>query len=122
MMGSMGKTEEQERHQHGGGFSSGLFWGAILGALGMFMFATKKGGRLRTYLQEHGHGVLSELEEIYEELEEKGETNRLIQSPKKDRSERKESTKEKDVSHIESLQAHGRNVVRYFTRSGRPMR
>lgn len=120
MADSMGKAEGHEKNRHGGGFASGLFWGIILGVFGMFMFATKRGKKLREYFREHGQGILQELEEIYAELEEKDVTKRLPESTKKDQF--KEAKKEKDLSHIQRLQEHGRNVVRHFTRSGKPLK
>lgn len=121
MKNNMGK-EIEPKSQPGGSFASGFFWGIILGFLGMFVFATKRGKKLRDYFQEHGEGILQELQEIYTELEEKDTINKLPESTKKVQSELQEIPRKKDLSHIQKLQEHGRNVVRHFTRSGKPLK
>ncbi len=121
-MGSMEKEERYEKHQHGGNFASGFFWGIILSFLGMFVFATKRGKKLRDYFQEHGEGILQELEEISDELEENEVTKKLPETTKKSQPKREEAVKEKDISYIKRLQEHGRNVARHFTRSGKPLK
>lgn len=120
----MKKDTFRERHRRESGFASGMFWGAALGAAGMFFFATKKGRKLRDYLSKHGHRILEELEEIYEETEEKVATKKLPQPKKKSSIKKKEAkTKAQDLSHIKKLQERGREAAgRFFTRGGRALK
>lgn len=112
--------DKLDRIDNRSSFSSGFFLGAILGAAGIFLFASKKGKKLREYLREHGQGILEDLEEIYEEVQEKEFTQGKIDAPKA--QIQPEPGKEKDLGHIKKLQERGRDAVRFFKRDGKALK
>lgn len=121
----MAKDEPREYRRRESGFASGLFWGVALGAAGMFLFATKKGEKLKDYLKEHGQKILEDFEEIYEETEGiKRPTKELSKPKKKELSAEKENkSKKQDLGHIEKLQERGRKAAgRFFTRKGKTLK
>lgn len=66
-------TEDKiERKSHGSSFFNGLALGVALGAVGFFLFGTKKGRRVKEKLLDGSRKVLKELEENAEKWEEKG--------------------------------------------------
>lgn len=123
-LSDMKKDTSREYHRKESNFTSGLFWGAALGAAGMFLFATKNGKKLRDYLKENGQYVLEELEEIYEEIDGKEKVKKLPQPKKKPAVKKKEvKTKTQDLSHINKLQERGRKAAgNFFTRGGKSLK
>ena len=115
----MTKTHQDGNHRQETGFSAGLFWGALLGAVGMFLFATKKGQKLQQFLREHGERALEEIEEIYEEAEASRKDGEAEELPK---LESETGPKTKTIGHIAKLQERGRKVARYFTRAGKVLK
>lgn len=116
---------EQHNHRNESNFVSGLFWGAALGTAAMFLFGTKKGRKFKKYLTEHGHNILEELEEIYEETEGgKKVVKKLKEASKKSKAKSKEiDSATKDINHIAKLQERGRKAARkFFTRSGKKLK
>lgn len=110
-------TDESRRRESG--FASGLFWGTAMGAIGMFLFGTKRGRKIREYLKEHGGKLLDELEETYAVIEDKHHALSFLgegkQAPEKKRGPM--------VSPIASLQERGRKAARhFFTRGGRALK
>jgi gas vesicle protein len=120
----MKKDTFREYHKKESSFASGLFWGAALGAAGIFLFATKKGKKLRNHLKKHGNKILEELEEIYEEAEEKVEAKKLPQPEKKSAAKKKTAkAKTQDLNHIKKLQERGRKAAsNFFTRGGKALK
>lgn len=120
----MAKARPVDYQRKESGFAQGLFWGAALAASGMFLFATKRGKKLRDYLKKHGSLILEELEEIYEEKEGvKAETQKLPKSKKTESKDKETKAKKLDLSHIQKLQERGREAAgRFFTRGGRALK
>lgn len=120
----MKKDTSREYHSKESSFASGLFWGAALGAAGMFLFATKKGKKLRNYFKKYGHQILEDLEEIYEETEDKIRAEKLLEVAKQPSAKKKEIKPEsQNLSHIEKLQERGRKAAgRFFTRGGKMLK
>ncbi len=135
----MSKIRHHESPRKESHFTTGFFWGIVFGAIGVFLFGTKKGNKLKKYLSEHGEKVFEEFEEFYERVQ-KGDVGiRKLEGPKikpkkttkkqdKMRSEKKEpqltsKPQSSDVSHISKLQERGRNVAtKFFTRGGKTLR
>lgn len=118
----MAKDSPREYKRKESSFTSGLFWGAALGTAGMFLFGTKRGRKVKDYLRQHGHKVLEELEEIYEETEGERKPAKELPQPQKKTADKK-GTKKQDVSHIKKLQLRGREAAgRFFTRGGKSLK
>jgi len=118
---TMVKNVSNQYDRKDSGFTSGFFWGAALGAIGMFLFGTKKGRNIREYMSQHGGKFLEEFEEFYEEVEEQGNVAADdSKSKKKKITKRLGAGKKQDLNHIKSLQERGRKAAkRFFTRSGK---
>jgi len=110
-----------------------LFWGLILGTAGMFLFATKRGHKLKQFLSEHGRSFLDELEEFYNEFESQSIPEKKLESLKVEKQpakKKKQSRVKKivdesamDISHIAKLQERGRKATRrFFSRKGKKLR
>lgn len=115
-------TDPDSRYQtKGAGFTSGFFWGLILGTIATFFFATPRGRKLRQYLGDHGQQFLEELEEFYTEVE----GNEQPAHQKKEKRELAAKSEAKtgpgtELAYIKKLQERGRKVVnRFFTRGGK---
>ena len=121
---AMAKDASNLDHRKESGFASGLFWGAALGAIGMFLFGTKKGKNIREYMSQHGGKILEEFEELYEEAGERGIITADDSKPKKKKITRKLGVgKKQDLNHIKSLQERGRKAAKqFFTRSGKSLK
>lgn len=109
-------------------FTSGLFWGLVLGMLGTFVFATKKGAKIRKYLSENGQKIFSELEKLYQEsieVQDAGQDKFPLSSPATAPSDllpKKNNLKSqtKSTNHNPQLQTTGRKSSRrFFKKSGR---
>lgn len=116
-------TEYVKQESH---FASGFLWGILFGIAGMFIFATKKGNKLRKYLSEHGENILDQLEEFYNEIEaESGKTEKLevIKEEKETKKKEEANSPVKELSHIAKLQQRGRSAAkRFFTRRGKSLK
>lgn len=120
----MNKQTTGEYPRKESNFSTGLFWGAILGAVGMFLFATKKGKNLQKYLSENGEKILEELEEVCKEKEVRNKVKKLIEPVKKATKRKTQATEEtKEIAHIAKLQERGRKTARkFFSRKGKSLK
>jgi gas vesicle protein len=120
----MKKREEVKYHKSESNFASGLLWGVIIGAIGMFFFATKKGKKLKNYLSEHGEKIFEELEELYEEKEVGKKIKKLVEpQTKANKIKEKQDDATEDLTHIAKLQERGRKAARnFFTRRGKSLR
>ncbi len=119
------RNEDWIHQPKGQGFSSGLMWGIMLGAAGMFLFGTKKGRKIKKVLTEEGGKLLDELEEAYEETETgKKIKKKVIKTKKKIDAKTQDAKKAaKDLTHITKLQKRGRSAAqRFFKRSGKTLK
>lgn len=124
----MSKDQLIHRQKKESSFASGLIWGTILGAAGMFIFATKKGKEARKFLKKHGQTVLEELEEVYEEIEADNLTaKKLLKAPKKPIAKSKKNKidkkpAKKPVQTGSTKEKPKSQAKKFFTRSGRSLK
>src|SRR4030066_804763 len=62
----MEKQSKRSLEQKQPNFISGFLWGVMFGGLGMFLFGTKSGKRIKKFLMEHGEQLLDEIEQAYQ--------------------------------------------------------
>ena len=101
------------------GFIRGLIWG-ILVAIGALIFLeTERGQKLKKELKGKSGSFLDSLPDLLDKLEEKGE--KLIQEAQeieREFLEKKEESGSKiaQLTHIEALQEHGREITQGIKR------
>jgi len=123
-------TEEKQKNS----FSSGLFFGAIIGAVLFFLFGTNEGRQIKKKLTEKGKEAIDDLPDLIKDLEKKG--HQFAQKAEEVKQTLDEKTKEitpkvkQEVNlvlkQIEETQERGRQAAksvrrRFFTKSGRKL-
>lgn len=125
----MRRSDQREYHRKESNFTSGLFWGLILGIFGALLFATKKGKKLRDYLSENGQNLFDELEDFYQEsggeemVKKITDSNEKIENQNLKKKTGTKSTEVKSLNHIEKLQERGRKASKhFFKKSGKTLK
>jgi gas vesicle protein len=120
----MSKSNLKLYHKKESNFASGLVWGALLGAAGVFLFATRKGKKARNFFKKHGRTILEELEEVYEEIEAQETLKKKLPKPKKKTKPKQiaETTKQSKKKNKQKAKSQSSKSRKFFTRSGRSLK
>lgn len=132
----MNKQKPIDYHKRDSGFSTGFFWGLVLGGAGVFLFCTKQGKKIKKFLSENGEQLIDELEDIYQKSEVKKTVSQHLKLPspkplkkseepliKASPEKKKKKEAAKELSHISDLQKRGRKAAKqFFTRAGKSLK
>lgn len=124
-------NEEAKNEKSGSGFAIGFLFGAIAGAVLIFLFGTEKGKKFKKELQKKGKFSFKNLSELLEEFEEKGsefkkkteEITKNLEKKVESKSPEIKKVPEKGLDHIQKLQERGRTIAgRFFKRNGKRLK